>query len=72
MREKTVQEEHDAQMQSAGKRRRGRPQLPESVRKKRISIMLDPDVIETLKFDGKGWQTRVNQILRRHLDLGCR
>lgn len=48
---------------------RGRPRLPEDKRKQRISIMLDPDVIARLKVDGKGWQTRANDILRKALDL---
>jgi uncharacterized protein (DUF4415 family) len=43
--------------------------LPEDKRKQRISIMLDPDVIARLKVDGKGWQTRANDILRKALDL---
>lgn len=28
------------------------------------TIRLDPDVLETLRASGKGWQTRVNDILR--------
>lgn len=49
--------------------RRGRPPLPSEVRKKRVSIMLDPDVIDRLKKDGKGWQTRANALLRNALGV---
>ena len=49
--------------------RRGRPTLPSEVRKKRVTMMLDPDVIERLKADGKGWQTRANALLREALGV---
>ena len=49
--------------------RRGRPQRPEDIRKKRVTMMLDPDVIERLKADGKGWQTRANALLREALGV---
>ena len=46
--------------------------LPEAVRKKKVTALLDPDVIEALKEGGKGWQTRMNDMLRRGLELGER
>jgi uncharacterized protein (DUF4415 family) len=46
-------------------RKGGRPALPERYRKRRVTIMLDPDVIEHFKAEGKGWQTRVNAALRK-------
>lgn len=49
--------------------RRGRPPLPEGERKRRVNIMLDPDVVDCLKKDGKGWQTRANALLRDALGL---
>ena len=49
--------------------RRGRPVLPEHERKKRVTIMLDPDVIERLKRGGRGWQTRANALLRKAVGL---
>ena len=49
--------------------RRGRPPLPSEVRKKRVTMMLDPIVIERLKRDGKGWQTRANAMLRDALGV---
>ena len=50
-------------------RKGGRPQLPERYRKRRVTIMLDPDVIEHFKAEGKGWQTRVNAALRKAAGL---
>lgn len=50
-------------------RKGGRPLLPSEVRKRRISIMLDPDVIEHFKAGGKGWQTRINAALRKAAGL---
>lgn len=49
--------------------RRGRPPLPRDERKRRVTMMLDPDVIERLKADGKGWQTRANALLREALGV---
>ncbi len=48
---------------------RGRPALSESARKKRVTIMLDQDVIEHFKKTGKGWQTRANAALRKAAGL---
>lgn len=42
----------------------GRPPLPPEQRKKRVTIYLDPDLLERLKQGGKGWQTRANAALR--------
>lgn len=50
-------------------RKGGRPALPERYRKRRVTLMLDPDVIEHFKADGKGWQTRVNAALRKAAGL---
>ncbi|MFK5977538.1 MAG: BrnA antitoxin family protein [Rhizobiaceae bacterium] len=48
---------------------RGRPPMPEADRKKRVNIMLDPDLLEALKEGGKGWQTRLNATLREALGM---
>jgi len=48
---------------------RGRPKLPESAQKKRVTMFLDRDIIDKLKADGKGWQTRANAKLREALGL---
>jgi uncharacterized protein (DUF4415 family) len=44
------------------RRARGRPKLEKP--RRQISIRLDPDVIEKFKATGKGWQTRINEVLR--------
>lgn len=48
-------------------KRRGRPKS--SSPKQIITIRLDRDVLERLKADGSGWQTRVNAILRKTMGL---
>jgi uncharacterized protein (DUF4415 family) len=40
----------------------GRPKLDNP--KKLTSLRLDADVIEFFKKDGKGWQTRLNKVLK--------
>jgi uncharacterized protein (DUF4415 family) len=50
-------------------RKGGRPALPERYRKRRVSIMLDPEVIDHFKAGGKGWQTRINAALRKAAGL---
>ena len=47
----------------------GRPSLPASERKQRVTMYLDRDVIERLKEGGRGWQTRANGALRAALGL---
>ena len=47
--------------------RRGRPR---SVNKKLpVMLRLDPDVVERFKADGEGWQTRMNDALRKAVGL---
>ncbi|MDR6758862.1 uncharacterized protein (DUF4415 family) [Mycoplana sp. BE70] len=45
------------------RRARGRPSLARS--KQQISLRLDPEVIEKFKATGKGWQARINEVLKR-------
>ena len=47
----------------------GRPPLADALKKQRVSLYLDPDVLAKLKANGKGWQTRANAELRRALGL---
>jgi uncharacterized protein (DUF4415 family) len=47
----------------------GRPPLPPEARKQRVTMHLDPDVLEALRKDGRGWQTRANAALRKALGL---
>ena len=45
------------------RRSRGRP--PVEHPKQQISLRLDPDVIAKFKATGKGWQGRINEVLKR-------
>jgi uncharacterized protein (DUF4415 family) len=45
------------------KRSRGRPPVEKPLQQ--ISIRLDPDVVAKFKATGKGWQARVNDVLKR-------
>ncbi len=43
-----------------------RPRGPQKTPTKRlVSIRLSPDVLEALRATGEGWQTRIDEILRR-------
>lgn len=48
--------------------KRGRPQLPSEQRKKRVNLMLDPDVVEGLKAQGN-MSAKANAILRKALGV---
>jgi uncharacterized protein (DUF4415 family) len=45
----------------------GRPRVENP--KKTVTLRLDADVLERLKADGKGWQTRANALLRKELGI---
>ena len=47
--------------------RRGRP--PGSA-KQAISLRLDKDILERFRADGPGWQSRMNEALRKAAGLG--
>ncbi len=51
------------------------PHIPNKVRgpqktplKVPVSIRLSPDIVECFKIQGKGWQTKVNNILREYVN----
>jgi len=46
-------------------RRRGRPANPD--RKVNQTLRIDPDVLEAFRQQGKGWQTRINEVLRENM-----
>ena len=50
-------------------RKGGRPLLPDDVKKRRVTLMLDPDVLAHFRAAGKGWQTRINAALRKAAGL---
>ncbi|MCE7027424.1 BrnA antitoxin family protein [Jiella avicenniae] len=45
------------------KRSRGRPKIEKP--RQQISLRLDPDVIAKFKATGEGWQSRINEILKK-------
>ncbi|TXT39958.1 MAG: hypothetical protein FD135_1774 [Comamonadaceae bacterium] len=47
---------------------RGRP--PVAVKRPMLSIRVDPDIAAALRASGKGWQTRVNALLRQAVEQG--
>ena len=54
-------------LMEAIRRGRGRPAIANP--RKQISLRLDGDVIEKFKSTGKGWQSRVNEALRKAAGL---
>lgn len=42
--------------------------IVEPVIKKHVSIRLDSDVIDFFKEDGRGYQSRINQVLRSYME----
>ena len=50
--------------------RRGRP--PKADRKQTTTLRLDPDLLEHFRKDGPGWQTRINETLRRAVKRSAR
>jgi uncharacterized protein (DUF4415 family) len=51
------------EMAAAIAKKRGRP--PVERPKRQVTVRLDADIIDALKADGPGWQTRMNEKLRR-------
>ena len=47
------------------RRGRGRPEKPD--KKVNQTLRLDADVLDAYRQGGKGWQSRINQVLRDHM-----
>jgi uncharacterized protein (DUF4415 family) len=47
------------------RRMRGRPKAETT--KTRIAIRLSPEVVETFKATGRGWQTRIDEALKQYI-----
>ncbi|HTT76547.1 MAG TPA: BrnA antitoxin family protein [Candidatus Binataceae bacterium] len=47
------------------RRSRGRP--PKADKKVNQTLRMDADVLEAYRQEGKGWQTRINEVLRQHM-----
>jgi uncharacterized protein (DUF4415 family) len=59
-------EAHPDLMESI-RRARGRP--PVAHPRQQVSLRLDPAIIDKFKAGGKGWQTRINEALRKAAGL---
>lgn len=64
-RARPAHEVHGKALAKAFVRPRGRPALAEADRKAKVNIRLSPDVVAALRATGAGWQTRVDQALRK-------
>ena len=49
----------------AAKRKRGQRGPQKAPTKRPVTIRIDPDVLDTYKATGPGWQSRMNEALRR-------
>ncbi|TVV70323.1 BrnA antitoxin family protein [Sphingomonas solaris] len=47
---------------------RGRPPARDRA-KQQVTLRLDPDVLERFRADGPGWQSRINEALRKVVGL---
>ena len=54
------------EMYESIKKTGGRPKSANP--KKSTTIRLDADVLDFFKAQGKGWQTKINDVLHRHVD----
>jgi uncharacterized protein (DUF4415 family) len=48
----------------------GRPKS--AVTKTPVNLRLDPEIVDHFKAGGAGWQTRINQVLSRHVKAAKR
>lgn len=47
-------------------RPRGRPAKAEGERKQKVTLRLSPDVLAHFRAQGPGWQTRIDEALKKH------
>ena len=57
----------DAAANALLRRRRGRPTKAD--KKVNQTLRIDPDVLEAYRQQGRGWQTRINQVLRENMPV---
>jgi len=53
----------DVRPDLAARKMRGRPKLEQT--KVQVTLRLDAHVLETFKSEGRGWQSRINDVLSR-------
>ncbi|MNU00614.1 hypothetical protein D3C72_2437880 [compost metagenome] len=52
-------------------RKHGRPVgTTKTDAKQRVTLRVDPDVLDAIKATGAGWQTRINDLLRADIQAG--
>lgn len=56
------------QVAQPAKRGRGRP--PAQVKRPMVSFRVDPDVLAAFKATGRGWQTRMHDLIREAVEQG--
>jgi uncharacterized protein (DUF4415 family) len=64
-RARSAEEVHGLDFAMGMVRPRGRPALAAGEHKAKVNIRLSPDVLAALRATGAGWQTRVDQVLRK-------
>jgi uncharacterized protein (DUF4415 family) len=53
------------QVVEAWRRARGRP--PKESTKQQVTLRLSPEVLKYFRKQGRGWQTRIDEVLSRHV-----
>ena len=64
-----LREQFGAAAASLLKPKRGRP--PKPLTKRAINIRLSPEVLEYFRSTGQGWQTREDEVLKKHVAKGA-
>jgi len=62
-----VSDEQDRERQ---RRKVGRPPIAPEAQRPKVTLRLEPPILEHLRSTGKGWQTRVNALLREAVEQG--
>ena len=53
------------QVVEAWRRARGRP--PKEITKQQVTLRLSPEVLDYFRAQGRGWQTRIDEVLNRYV-----
>lgn len=67
-RARPASEVHGPEVAKALTRKRGRPALAEGERKEKVTLRLSPEVLEHFRGQGSGWQTRIDDALKAHVE----
>jgi uncharacterized protein (DUF4415 family) len=62
-----LSEAFGSDISNALRRGRGRPPKAKADRKINQTLRLDADVLDAYRQEGRGWQARINQVLREHM-----